>query len=50
LGERLETIKRALEDKRSKREAIKNEFKDKEKEKALTIEQRLDRIERLMGV
>jgi hypothetical protein len=43
------TKDKKLEEKAAK-DAIKDEFKDKEKVKKLTTDQRLERLERLMGI
>ena len=40
----------ALADKKAKDDKIKADFKGKEKTKKLTTEQRLDRIEQLLGI
>ena len=40
----------ALADKKAKEDKIKADFKGKEKSKKLTTEQRLDRIEQLLGI
>ena len=40
----------ALADKKSKDDKIKADFNDKAKTKKLTTEQRLDRIEQLLGI
>ena len=40
----------ALADKKVKEDKIKADFKSKEKVKKLTTEQRLDRIEQLLGI
>lgn len=48
--EKLLKITQALADKTVKDTAILTEYKDKEKTKALTTIERLERIERLLGV
>ena len=40
----------ALEAKKAARKAVKQEYKDKEKAKKLTTDERLTRIERLLGI
>lgn len=40
----------ALSEKKAKEDKIKADFKSKEKIKKLTTEQRLDRIEQLLGI
>ena len=48
--EKMLSLATALADKKSKEDKIKADFKGKEKSKKLTTEQRLDRIEQLLGI
>lgn len=46
----LKELAEKLQDKKAKQEAVKKKFSDREKVKKLTTEQRLDRIEELLGI
>ena len=48
--EKMAKLVASLADKRVKEDKIKADFKGKEKTKKLTTEQRLDRIEQLLGI
>ena len=48
--EKMATLITALADKKVKEDKIKADFKGKAKIKKLTTEQRLDRIEQLLGI
>lgn len=48
--EKMTRLVAALADKKAKEDKIKADFKDKEKVKKPTTEQRLDRIEQLLGI
>ena len=48
--EKMSKLVEALKNKKIKEDKIKADFKDKEKVKKLTTEQRLDRIEQLLGI
>ena len=48
--EKMAKLVSALADKKAKEDKIKADFKSKEKVKKLTTEQRLDRIEQLLGI
>ena len=48
--EKMTRLVTALAGKKAKEDKIKADFKDKEKVKKLTTEQRLDRIEQLLGI
>ena len=48
--EKMLSLATALADKKAKEDKIKADFKGKEKSKKLTTEQRLDRIEQLLGI
>lgn len=45
-----EELRKALLEKKAARDAIKSEFKAKEKGKPISTADRLDRIERLLGI
>lgn len=45
-----EELMKRIQDKKAAQAAIKQEYEDKEKVKALTTAERLDRIERLLGL
>lgn len=46
----LKPVIAALNDRKAKQEAVKTEYKGKAKIKALTTAERLDRLEKLMGI
>ena len=46
----IEEVTRALQDKLAIQDFIKKEYKDKKKTKALTETQRIERIEKLLGL
>ena len=48
--EKMAKLVSALDEKKAKEDKIKADFKGKEKTKKLTTEQRLDRIEQLLGI
>ena len=48
--EKMATLITALADKKSKEDKIKADFNGKAKVKKLTTEQRLDRVEQLLGI
>ena len=47
---KMEEITQALHDKLAIQDAIKKEYKDKNKSKALTDKERIERIEKLLGL
>ena len=50
MNDKLIKIVEKLAEKKAKEDVVKVEYKDKEKVKALTTTERLDRIERMLGI
>jgi len=47
---KMEEVTQALQDKLATQDAIKKDYKDKKKTKPLTDKERIDRIEKLLGL
>ena len=50
MNDRLKIIMDTVKEKEEKRIMIKEKYKDLDKKKKLTVDQRLDRIEELLGI